>query len=58
MDFVTSVEQDDLVPSKWVVDGHEFEVWVEASSLATEESLELHRDVVEGECWLSFGEAP
>lgn len=55
MDVVTSVQQDDLVRSNWFVDGHEFEVWVEASSLATEESLELHRDVAEGACWLSFG---
>ena len=46
------VRKADPARGKWCVDGSDFDVWVDASSLATGVSLERDGTVVEDACWM------
>ena len=46
-EVVARASQEDPVRGKWCVDGPELDVWVDASSLATEVSLEHDGAAVE-----------
>lgn len=52
MDVITRVKQDGPVQGKRFVNGHKFEVWFDASTLATGVFLELNGDLVEDAFWL------
>ena len=49
---VTNVPQDDPVRGDWCVNGNEFTVWVDASSLAMGVAIEANIAIVEDACWL------
>lgn len=51
-EVLTRVHREDLARGKWCVDGQDFGVWVDTSSLATGVSLECGGSVLEVACWL------
>ena len=51
-EVLTRVRKEDPAQGRWCVDGQALSVWVDASSLATGESLVYDGAVVEDACWL------
>ena len=49
---VARVTHDDPVRGNWCVDGNEFTVWVDASSLALRVALAVDEFIIEDACWL------
>ena len=49
---VARVTHDDPVQGNWCVDGNEFTVWVDASSLALGVALVVDEFIIEDACWL------
>ena len=52
METVSRVTHDDPVRGNWCIDGNEFTVWVDASSLALGVALAVDEFIVEDTCWL------
>lgn len=48
----TRVKQADPCKGKWCVNGKEFSVWVDGSSLVTRVTMGSGGSIVEYECWL------
>ena len=49
---VARVTHDDSVRGNWCVDGNEFTVWVDASSLALGAAFAVNEFIIEDACWL------
>lgn len=52
VEVVARVTNDDPVRGSWCVDGSEFTVWVDASSLALGVALAVDGRIIEDACWL------
>ena len=51
---VARVTRDDPVRGDWYVDGNEFTIWFNASSLAMRVTLEANSAIIEDACWLQL----
>lgn len=50
--MVMKVHQEDLTKGGWRMSDQEITVWMDASSLATGEELEVNGDILMDACWL------